>query len=62
MDDILQSFKKKFNDIDIRGAVLSLKQDFVLKKGLNAIISGEIAYSIGGLSSSAAVTTAYLMA
>lgn len=44
----------------IRGAVMSLQQDFVLKKGLNAIVSGKL--PIGGLSSSAAVTTAYLMA
>lgn len=44
----------------IRGAVLALKEDFVLKKGLNAIVSGKL--PIGGLSSSAAVTTAYLMA
>ena len=39
---------------------MSLKQDHVLKKGFNAIISGKL--PIGGLSSSAAVTTAYLMA
>ncbi len=44
----------------IRGAVLSLKRDFVLKKGITGIISGKL--PIGGLSSSAAVTTAYLMA
>lgn len=44
----------------IRGAVLSLKQDHVLKHGFYAIISGKL--PIGGLSSSAAVTTAYLMA
>ena len=44
----------------IRGAVMSLQQDFVLKKGFNAIVSGKL--PIGGLSSSAAVTTAYLMA
>ncbi|AZP04914.1 GHMP family kinase ATP-binding protein [Jeotgalibaca ciconiae] len=44
----------------IRGAVMSLQQDYVLKKGLNAIVSGKL--PIGGLSSSAAVTTAYLMA
>lgn len=44
----------------IRGAVLALQQDFVLKRGLNAIVSGKL--PIGGLSSSAAVTTAYLMA
>lgn len=44
----------------IRGAVLSLQQDYVLKKGLTGIVSGKL--PIGGLSSSAAVTTAYLMA
>ncbi len=33
----------------IRGSVLSLKRDFVLKKGFNAIISGKL--PIGGLSS-----------
>lgn len=44
----------------IRGAVKSLQQDFVLKKGLNAVVSGKL--PIGGLSSSAAVTTAYLKA
>lgn len=44
----------------IRGAVLSLQRDFILKKGFKAIISGRL--PIGGLSSSAAVTTAYLMA
>ena len=44
----------------IRGAVLSLKRDYVIKKGTNGIISGRL--PIGGLSSSAAVTTAYLMA
>ena len=44
----------------LRGAVLSLKQNHVLKKGINAVVSGRL--PIGGLSSSAAVTTAYLMA
>ena len=44
----------------IRGAVMALRQDYVLKKGINAIVSGKL--PIGGLSSSAAVTTAYLMA
>lgn len=44
----------------IRGAVHALKRDHVLKRGLNGIISGKL--PIGGLSSSAAVTTAYLMA
>lgn len=44
----------------IRGAVKSLQQDYVLKKGINAIVKGKL--PIGGLSSSAAVTTAYLMA
>lgn len=44
----------------IRGAILSLQKDHVLKYGMKAIISGRL--PIGGLSSSAAVTTAYLMA
>ena len=44
----------------IRGAVMAIRQDYVLKKGINAVVSGKL--PIGGLSSSAAVTTAYLMA
>lgn len=44
----------------IRGAVLSLSRDFKLRKGLKAVIQGKL--PMGGLSSSAAVTTAYLMA
>ena len=44
----------------LRGAVLSLKRDHLLHTGLDAVISGKL--PIGGLSSSAAVTTAYLMA
>ena len=44
----------------IRGAVKALQEDHVLKVGLNAVVSGKL--PIGGLSSSAAVTTAYLMA
>ncbi|MGN8646334.1 GHMP family kinase ATP-binding protein [Gracilibacillus sp. HCP3S3_G5_1] len=44
----------------IRGAVLSLQQDQKLTFGFQAVISGKL--PIGGLSSSAAVTTAYLMA
>ncbi|MBP8782180.1 MAG: galactokinase, partial [Paludibacteraceae bacterium] len=44
----------------LRGAVLSLKRHFILTNGINAVISGK--YPIGGLSSSAAVTTAYLLA
>ena len=44
----------------LRGAILALKQNHVIKHGINAIISGKL--PIGGLSSSAAVTTAYLMA
>lgn len=44
----------------IRGAVKALQEDYVLKRGLHAIVSGKL--PIGGLSSSAAVTTAYLMA
>ncbi|MCZ0717780.1 hypothetical protein [Aerococcus kribbianus] len=44
----------------LRGAVLAIQEDYVLKTGLNGVISGKL--PIGGLSSSAAVTTAYLMA
>ena len=44
----------------IRGSVLSLSRDFKLRKGLKAVIRGRL--PMGGLSSSAAVTTAYLMA
>ena len=44
----------------LRGAVLSLKRDHLINKGFNAIVSGKL--PIGGLSSSAAVTTAYLLA
>src|SRR5690625_1890919 len=44
----------------VRGAVLSLREDHKLQKGFRAVISGRL--PIGGLSSSAAVTTAYLMA
>ena len=44
----------------LRGSVLSLKRDYQIKKGIKAIVSGEM--PIGGLSSSAAVITAYLLA
>ncbi len=44
----------------LRGAVLSLKRKYKLKRGINAVISGK--HPIGGLSSSAAVITAYLLA
>ncbi|MDR2589133.1 MAG: GHMP kinase [Spirochaetales bacterium] len=44
----------------IRGAVMSLDRSFKLKRGINAVIQGRL--PIGGLSSSAAVTTAYLLA
>lgn len=44
----------------IRGSALSLARDFKLRKGLKAVIQGKL--PMGGLSSSAAVTTAYLMA
>ena len=44
----------------IRGSALSLARNFKLKKGINAVIRGKL--PIGGLSSSAAVTTAYLLA
>ncbi len=44
----------------LRGSILSLKRDYLITRGFNAIISGKL--PIGGLSSSAAVTTAYLLA
>ncbi len=44
----------------LRGTVLSLGRNFKLKMGINAVIRGR--HPIGGLSSSAAVTTAYLLA
>ncbi len=44
----------------IRGAVLALQRDYQLKHGLIGIVGGEM--PIGGLSSSAAVTVAYLLA
>ena len=44
----------------LRGAVLSLQNRFKLSTGINGVVQGKL--PIGGLSSSAAVTTAYLMA
>jgi galactokinase len=44
----------------IRGAVLALQRDHPLKVGLTGVIGGEM--PIGGLSSSAAATIAYLLA
>lgn len=44
----------------LRGAVLSLQNTYKLRWGITGVIEGRL--PIGGLSSSAAVTTAYLMA
>ena len=44
----------------LRGAVLALKRNYMMKKGIYGVIRGK--GLIGGLSSSAAVITAYLMA
>ena len=44
----------------IRGAVLSLSRTYKLKRGFRGIVRGRL--PMGGLSSSAAVTTAYLLA
>ena len=44
----------------LRGAVLSLQSAYRLHRGITGVIQGRL--PIGGLSSSAAVTTAYLMA
>jgi len=44
----------------LRGSVLALKREHLVNRGFKAIIRGQL--PIGGLSSSAAVTTAYLLA
>lgn len=44
----------------IRGAILALSKNYVLKKGITGIAHGSL--PIGGLSSSAAVSSAYVMA
>lgn len=44
----------------LRGAVLALQTRFKLRRGITGVIEGKL--PIGGLSSSAAVTTAYLLA
>lgn len=44
----------------LRGAVVALQADFDLKIGINGLLDGDL--PIGGLSSSAAVIAAYLMA
>lgn len=44
----------------VRGAILALSRNYIIKYGFTGMISGKL--PIGGLSSSAAVTTAYLMA
>lgn len=44
----------------VRGSVLALSQKYKLRRGFTGSISGKL--PIGGLSSSAAVTTAYLLA
>lgn len=44
----------------LRGSVLALSKDHKLKKGIKAVVRGRL--PMGGLSSSAAVTTSYLMA
>ncbi|WP_338555615.1 hypothetical protein [Paenibacillus sp. KS-LC4] len=44
----------------LRGAVMALRKNYILKHGIYALVRGK--HPIGGLSSSAAVTTAYLLA
>jgi galactokinase len=44
----------------IRGAILALRQNYQLRQGLIGVVGGDM--PIGGLSSSAAVTIAYLLA
>lgn len=57
-DDL--EFIPKFWGNYLRGAVVALQEDFDLKIGVNGILDGGL--PIGGLSSSAAVIAAYLMA
>ncbi len=53
--------KRVFNWSDYaRGAVMALSRKFALKTGIDAVLEGDI--PIGGLSSSAAVGVAYLLA
>ncbi len=59
VDDVLRMIPGFWGNY-LRGAVLSLKQNNKLKYGINGMISGKL--PIGGLSSSAAVITAYLLA
>lgn len=58
-DDVPREDRKSWGAY-LRGAVLSLQRDFTLKRGLEGVIEGRI--PTGGLSSSAAVCTAYLTA
>ena len=59
LEDDLE-FIPKFWGNYLRGAVVALQEDFDLKVGINGILDGDL--PIGGLSSSAAVIAAYLMA
>ena len=59
LEDDLE-FIPKFWGNYLRGAVVALQEDFDLKIGVNGILDGDL--PIGGLSSSAAVIAAYLMA
>lgn len=59
LDDVPQAAPRDWGNY-IRGAVLGLQQKNNLKRGLTAVIGSDM--PIGGLSSSAAVTIAYLLA
>lgn len=59
LDDDLD-FIPKFWGNYLRGAVVALQEDFDLKVGINGLLDGSL--PIGGLSSSAAVIAAYLLA
>lgn len=60
--DLLQPHQSKQNDWGdyVRAVIYALKKHFILEKGINAVVKGNL--PVGGLSSSAAVLVAYLMA
>lgn len=59
MDDVPPKIPGDWGNY-VRGAVLALKHKYVLENGIDAVVEGEM--PIGGLSSSAAVGVAYLLA
>ena len=60
--DLLQPDEHKQNNWGdyVRGAIYALKKRFILRNGINGVVKGNL--PVGGLSSSAAVLVAYVMA